>query len=854
MVVDTVSPTPFALLRRSKNFHYRDDDDVLQRFSEFDDPVIALTDECRRVLKSISSANDTSSSKMSTSLGGASWSRFEDVGFGGFGDGLESGDEAEGTAGNKHAPRPQPRAQGLRTTPASKNNLGRPTTPSWADFLTTGFSDENTARGGSTAFLPPDKVLPPINSFNPRGQSSQSHRRADDQDSELEPGELASINSFYLDDTFWWVWMTSLAGEEPPERKAAFGRCALVETRIAGGAWLVMEEIVKGAAPEPEAGAYIAEKKSRFGFSRRTKLGRTKSSSKGNLRSADAVGRSNHGTTPMSKSSIAPDQHARIQAAAAALQRKQKAQEEETTPRPSRQAEDRSKTNSILSLQPTIVNEAGPAMKWASSYDKTTIRARYLQDTSAGRGSITDLVNGHAGTQSTTAVNESGPPPPPKSGGSSGHTPRDESAAYPKVDKSFVDVINKGPNQPQLERYHTKETPRAGAAPQQEKLASPSMPFGAASPTGAPSSHQTAGVEQLTAPTSDARKSLDRKPIPISKDEGVKSPVPDALPQPQTPTVPDQAPSSNPSSPEATKATPAKLKKKTGTGFKGLFNRKKENEPPRSETPTAPSNPSAVAAARAALEAKAAQNQQPHQQPAAGSTKNASKRFSTMGRKRAPPAPTEPSISAPLTESKREEPPAAFAEAAPAPIPEAAREQAPPVSKIQSTPYGGSMADVSAIDPAEERHAEREFRSFDQGPLQDVPAFVPDDSPRKASDASEADHHRRAENATPQPPTAAPPAPPVAPTAHHEADRAPGPAPRDGPAQANGVGAHDEEPSAEDLELTPSLSPNDRWAQIRKNAAERAAQSRQSEEQSRQTDRTDNDRTDDGDTSGEESA
>src|ERR1700735_4500450 len=30
MVVDIVSPTPFALLRRAKNFEYRDDDYVLQ--------------------------------------------------------------------------------------------------------------------------------------------------------------------------------------------------------------------------------------------------------------------------------------------------------------------------------------------------------------------------------------------------------------------------------------------------------------------------------------------------------------------------------------------------------------------------------------------------------------------------------------------------------------------------------------------------------------------------------------------------------------------------------------------------------------------------------------------------------
>src|SRR5438045_8616049 len=56
MIVSAVSPTPFALLRRANHFQYRDDDRALQQFSDYEDPVQALTDECRRVLKSISSA------------------------------------------------------------------------------------------------------------------------------------------------------------------------------------------------------------------------------------------------------------------------------------------------------------------------------------------------------------------------------------------------------------------------------------------------------------------------------------------------------------------------------------------------------------------------------------------------------------------------------------------------------------------------------------------------------------------------------------------------------------------------------------------------------------------------------
>lgn len=55
MLVDAVSPTPFALLRRAKKFEYRDRDRVLREYSAFEDPIDALTEECKRVLYAISS-------------------------------------------------------------------------------------------------------------------------------------------------------------------------------------------------------------------------------------------------------------------------------------------------------------------------------------------------------------------------------------------------------------------------------------------------------------------------------------------------------------------------------------------------------------------------------------------------------------------------------------------------------------------------------------------------------------------------------------------------------------------------------------------------------------------------------
>ncbi|KAI0187791.1 hypothetical protein F4808DRAFT_71208 [Astrocystis sublimbata] len=382
MIVDTVSPTPFALLRRANHFQYREDDKPLKEFAEYEDPVAALTEECRRVLKAISLANQShiSSSKHSTGLRDASWSRFEDIGFGGS---LEEVDEDE-----DFVKIDLPNSQGgLRRTPASGMNLGRPTTPSWADFLSSGFVDDS---GSSNMLLPPDKVLPPIDA-NVRQRSSQSHRPRLETERQLEPGELASITRFDLDEAFWWVWMSSLAPEETAERKSAFGRCAVVETAVRSGKWLVMEEMVKGAAPEPDEGAYIAEKKGFFSWTRRGKSGvsRSKSTSKGTLDRGDRLNQSSTTGSMLSKTSIGPDQQAKIQAAAQQLSARQQQQQRQALPE-RRGRNDPAmlgdRTNSVMTLQPAIVKEGASALKWANKYDKDAIREAYLGDVNAGRG------------------------------------------------------------------------------------------------------------------------------------------------------------------------------------------------------------------------------------------------------------------------------------------------------------------------------------------------------------------------------------------------------------------------------------------------------------------------------------
>ncbi|KAK9416504.1 hypothetical protein SUNI508_01921 [Seiridium unicorne] len=716
MIVDTVSPTPFALLRRANHFQYRESDKALHEFSEYEDPVKALTEECRRVLKAISLANQSqvSSSKHSTGLRDASWSRFEDIGFAGS---LEEEDDDDDAPKNQHI-------RGLRTTPASGGQLGgRPTTPSWADFLSSGFVDDSP-NSPTNVLLPPDKVLPPIDA-NVRQRSSQSHRPRLESNQQLEPGELASINRFDLDDAFWWVWMSSLAPEETPERKAAFGRCAVIETVIRSGRWLIMEETVKGAAAEPDANAYIAEKKGFFSWTRRNKgVSRRKSTGKQALDRNDRLKPGGTMGAGLSKTSIGPDQQAKIQAAAQQLQARQVQEQKATSGLPERRGRTdaelmKEKTNSVLTLQPVIMKEASPAMKWANKYDKDAIREAYLSSTSAGRGlgQTTMQTNGHAENENV---------------GTNG--------------QYLPDVPEKSPSL------------LPPSTPQPPAIVEPEAP------------------EHSTQPVPDSEKSFedqrDVHPAERAGPTGRNSPLP---PPPQErnsveaarETMLSPEPSSSPDNKKPKKLH--KEEKKTGGGLRKLFSRKNRT----SKLPeNAPNDLNAMLA----------------QQPQATAQHGLQ------------PVPSETAIRSPSV--------SAFATPA---------EQAEDLTPVQSPAvpepaYEASVDEnLSRVDTADAHEAHQEFSRFDQGPLADQPAFVPDD---RASDDNDDDDDD--DDATP---------PPIA---RHATSHPPS------------------EPEDEGAP-SPSVPMQDRWAQIRKNAADRA---RQSEEQSRggYSKTTD----DDDNTSGEE--
>ena len=832
MIVDSVSPTPFALLRRAKHFEYRDDDQALKEFSNYEDPVQALTDECRRVLKSISSTNQSavSNSKTSTSLRDASWSRFEDIGFGGLGD--DSDNEDPSALGKKRNG-----LHGLRSAPQSgTHDLGRPTTPSWADFLSAGFVDEPGKDQPALLSLPPDKMLPPIDTR--RGQSSQSHRRPQDGDVDLEPGELASINLVHFDDAFWWVWISSLAGEEPTERKGVFGRCALIETDIRGGRWLVLEEMVKGAAPEPEVGAYIAEKKSRFGFSRKGRLTRTKTMSKtpSPAPKSEAYPRDNQ-HAPMSKTNIGPDQHARIQAAAAALQQKHRDRNSTDQKRGRTGDTVSTKTNSVFTLQPVIMSEAAPAMKWANSYDKNTVRAAYLGNDFMGKGQPTNFgANGLSNISSTngsvTPVARKEPLRKPDSYGFPSQDITDKENLPPVPDKAEPPLPPEPPKEdiPSRPAQHTSVPPaplpavpfkdlhpanRAVVEASQVPLPAVTpweqpRPTEVPLPAGTPSEQPRPSGEPST-DHAELPPRTDSKPLPPIKLVQV-----DTEPIPALSREPTQQPngvSSTASSPEAKKAGKRLKKSQTG-GFKGFFGRNK----PTTVAPVEPrpADSTAIAAARAAYEG-------PQMKPnyVAPQAPRLARRLSGMGRKKAPsPIPIETSPSTqgfhgPLARSSE-----------PSPL-------EPPRQNYSNY---GSQASLSRVDSHEQRHADREFQTFDQGPMLDQPAFVPED-----------DIEGRSGSATPRQYESEPiqtqyESEPV--QQPHE----PEPIPREyqqpyEPQPFQREYQHDDisEVSEEERATTP---PQDRWAQIRKNAAARAAKQHEEQEKPDETEE---------ETSGEES-
>lgn len=773
MMVDQVSPTPFALLRRAKHFEYRDRDNVLREFSEYEDPLDALTDECKRVLYAVSSANASIAirSRQGLQKPEESWTAFQSLGFADIDEKALASKSPNSLNGSTKTV-----GQGLREQPQSRSaDAGRPTTPSWADFLSSGFADDGSAKS-PTLLYPPSHVLPP---FSSRSASSQP---LPGDDENLAPGELAAITNVDLDDAFWWVWMTSLAGEEPSARKAVFGRCALIETTIMGGRWLIMEEQVKGAAPDPTEGVYIAPKKSIFSFTKRGRLSRKRSTSKQPTQDQPPRALS---ATP-SKTSITTDQQAKIKAAAKALTRKNETPEPDATRRGRYDDAQSSKTNSMLTLG--LQSEAGPAMKWASSYDKSTIRAQYLGDAFAGRGmSREDL--------------------------------RRLSAMSPAGDSGMATPVPAAsPAAPAYFSEHDRDLP---AVPKEDRSRAPIEPSFA--PPEPPQEPRVSDVAST-----------------IETDDG-------AAPAPEVPRVAPEFKKETGASPQSIKVGRKPIPRQDDhPAFR--------NEDDFGTSPTTKQNLAAAAAARAMQTTSSTSPPESKSKRPTGNTGGIRKLFSSKkknnnnnkeslemprdsGNALAPPS--ENSVGRRLSLMRKNKNAAPKTSAPPVPSqPQPDMGNQEPTLNDTNFANDRSTAELSRSSTHEKEDAEREFSRFDQGPMDDMPAVVPHDTSEEPSPQPE--HHQSNTLAAAR--------------LHPQATSgAAEPMPFDAP-----VSDAESEVTMEDHQDTEVVQ--DRWATIRENAHKRAAARREdvgrpSEDQSTQSKASHSQslRTDDGETSGEES-
>lgn len=822
MVVSTVSDTPFALLRRARNFEYRDDDAALQAFSQFEDPMKALTEECLRVLKCISSTNQSviSSSKNSTSLRDASWSRFEDIGFSGALDDSDN-DESEITrfqrtrnASNLNSGK----GQGFNRMQSSANSISydmdRPTTPSWADFMSAGFSNEAQQQSHSPLFLTPDQVLPPV----------QTSRRAASVtaslggESELDPGELANITQFDLDDAFWWTWISSLAGEETMKRKAVFGRCALVETTIKKAKWIVIEEQVRGAEVLPESNAHTVERKRGFrSFSQRARNTFRKTNSKKEI------------VTPLQKSESIPElgrsrpkitieQQNKIQTAAAALQQRKRLQENPQLNTRGRSAVEAEKSMALTTLPPVVLTEAMPAMKWANKFDKDAIREAYLANNSAGRG----LGNPLPHSQSTPTLSKL-------------DLHKDVSNAATSPTSDVTAVVDQGGD-------HLKGT----RATKSETVPTLATELPRSSDSGISTSRPRLDLDEEPKPAALPSREASREPIDRTIDQSIGSS--DSLAGPSSintsgtvkqSSVPDPNLQPTPKPIEPSTAPGAKAKEPQNGGLRKMFGRKRpvigssklppsvegrgrETENSDVETTSTLKPPSAVPARRrsvlrrkngqteptsssSTLPFDAAEPERSHKsvsdnvgtpQRPGGTQVEASSRPQAESRVK-PPAPSAKPRDMPATYNPT------VVDRTPkstpyTPTPERSMGPRPGVSSQVDALFGPSQSGTSPTSTMEERSAVNEFSSFDQGPLPDIPAFVPDIG-QDSSDNAITPYRRRS------------------PVRHKKTEATPVPKPE---VAQKVVPVKEEQAAVPDAKVS---SQQERWARIKANAAERAA-------------------------------
>lgn len=390
-------------------------------------------------------------------------------------------------------------------------------------------------------------------------------------------------------------------------------------------------------------------------------MSRAKSTGKHNPSENGGYSQQQNASVGVSKTSVGPDQHARIQAAAIQLQKREREQElqAQSAARRGRNENEsnKQKTASVFTLQPAVLKEASPALKWASKYDKDAIKEAYLADSTAGRGHT---------AQSTTHTN-----------------------GFSKSEDTLTPA-------------HAASSTDRDLPPAPSTRDAPATPSKAAPP--APETEDPVMLEKAAA----AALPLDAHPI-----ERVPVPSAPSESQAQPPRISTEHSGSSPESKKHQKLKKKEVAGSTG-GFRKMFGRKK-GEAKAPETAPEPSHGNTL-------------------QPT--NTTSLTRRFSGFRKKSPSSTPAEGTST--LTSQ--------------APISE---DDVTPVASPhpdQGPSYDPSINSLSRVDSNEAREAHQEFSRFDQGPLEDVPAFVPQESPRESEDAAMPPPISKKREVVPEPP------------------------------------------------------------------------------------------------------
>ena len=336
---------------------------------------MALTDECRRVVNAISGRDQVVQQTSDTAATDTpSWTRFEDVGFATVlngGDGAAAGRTVLGDGDSISSSRP--------TTISVSRDPPRAVANSWSDFMESGFSTDYD-KSTSTVLTPPDKVLPRLHTAAlPPATAATSNG--------ISSGELQNVSRIKLEETFWWVWMTSLAGEEPAIRKTIFNKCAVLEMQAAAERWFVIEEQMKVRSYAQEMpSSPLVTKKSRFGFMKRNRT----SQSVENLRPSTSPAVSRLASSRVIE--ISPQQRSRVHTAAVSLvaSHNDRAAAEVLSKQTSARSEDNAhhltSTTSMVNLTNNFQTDSAAAMQWDRKFEQESTKTTYLEDPSAGKG------------------------------------------------------------------------------------------------------------------------------------------------------------------------------------------------------------------------------------------------------------------------------------------------------------------------------------------------------------------------------------------------------------------------------------------------------------------------------------